>query len=62
MEFSINVDTYNLPSNFLGNKAHISKEHCIEFTVTKVMRQQEFTPPHNMPFPSEKKRKAKSFK
>jgi len=62
MELSINVDTYNLPSIFLGNKAYINKVHCIEFTVTKVMGQQEFTPPHNVPFPSKKKRKAKSFK
>lgn len=60
--FSINMKIYNLPSNFVGNKAHINKVHCIEFTVTKVMGQQEFTPPHNVPFQSENKRKAKSFK
>lgn len=55
MEFSINVAIYNLPSKFSGNKAHISKVQCTEFTVTEVVGQQESTPLHNVPFPSGKK-------
>lgn len=61
IEFSVNVKIYNLPSNFSVNKACVNKMHCIAFTVTKVIGQQEFTPPHNVPFQSENKRKAKSF-
>lgn len=61
IEFSVNVKIYNSPSNFLVNKARVNKVHCTEFTVTKVMGQQEFTPPRNVPFQSENKRKAKSF-